>query len=559
MRQTLARGDPRRVGGYRIEARLGVGGMGVVYVAVGQDGDRVALKLVKPEIAGDEGFRRRFRREVQTLERVDGPFVARLVGAELDVDPPWLATEYVDGPTLDEHVRMHGPMPAQQVRLLGIGLLDALGDIHAAGVVHRDLSPRNVLLTADGPKVVDFGIAVHDAATTYTQTGTVVGTPAWMAPEQAEGDATTTATDIFSWGCVVAFAALGRPPFGEGLPQAVLYRVVHADPNLDDLDESLRPAVEASLAKDPASRPSRDVLVAQLSDATGVTETIEQTLKSGWTIPGLAPDGRQPARRRRVGAMAWTAAVVGIVGAGVAVAAIGLTRSDAPQAIPEEPPTTVDASADEAMSAADTVDSTVRTEPETTAAAELSPGPSEPESWYTTDGSDPALFPDCNGVFGLCLGSPIEQAEQMFGLELERYEGVEGLVRVWEVGPVRLSIEADDIARVVAITATIEEGEAIALGLPEGLVLGRSTMGDVKTQLGEPAETPLVRGEGIVLYTFAYRSGPEGSERIEFTYGTLDAAVVADTSDPGGFNNELDARPLTSFSVGYELARGPGP
>jgi hypothetical protein len=170
-------------------------------------------------------------------------------------------------------------------------------------------------------------------------------------------------------------------------------------------------------------------------------------------------------------------------------------------------------------------------------------------SYYTTDGSPPAILPDCNGVFGLCLGTPIDAATTLLGLEAERYEGLQGLVRAWEVGPIRLSVEADDIGSIVSITASIGGTETVALGLPNGLILGQATLADAKREFGEPFGTDTVSGENIVIYITCFRSGPEGSELLEFSY----SAEMGSADDPGGFNAALDAKLVTTFSVEHAI------
>ncbi|WP_181798041.1 serine/threonine-protein kinase, partial [Streptomyces sp. WELS2] len=233
--------DPAAVAGYRPAARLGAGGMGRVYLSHTRGGRPVALKVVRPELADDPDFRRRFRREVTAARRVRGAYTAELIDADPDGSPPWLATVYVPGPSLADAVARRGPLPVAAVLWLMAGVAEALQAIHAEGVVHRDLKPSNVLLAADGPRVIDFGIALAADGTSYTATGSTIGTPAFMAPEQATGGEVTAATDVFALGQTAAFAALGRPLYGEGPGVNVLYRIVHSEPDLSLLPEPLRP------------------------------------------------------------------------------------------------------------------------------------------------------------------------------------------------------------------------------------------------------------------------------------------------------------------------------
>jgi tRNA A-37 threonylcarbamoyl transferase component Bud32 len=251
----LSGADPRLLGRYRLLARLGAGGMGVVYLGSENDGALVAVKVIRPEFAENREFRSRFRREVEVVARVDARFTARVLDHDVDAERPFLVTEYVDGPDLADAVRRGGALNPDQLIGLGVGLADALASIHAVGLVHRDVKPSNVLLGPDGPRLVDFGIVYAAEATELTETGVVTGTPSWMSPEQAQGRTTDAATDVFSWGTTVAFAGTGRAPFGEGRPDAVLYRVVHAEADLAGLPPEVSGAVIEALKKDPADRP----------------------------------------------------------------------------------------------------------------------------------------------------------------------------------------------------------------------------------------------------------------------------------------------------------------
>ncbi|MBV7670580.1 serine/threonine protein kinase [Streptomyces halstedii] len=252
--QPLQDDDPPVVAGYRFAARLGAGGMGRVYLSHTRGGRPVAIKVVRPELADDPGFRRRFGREIEAARRVRGAYTAELIDADADGVPPWLATLYVPGPSLTEAVARRGPLPVPAVLWLMAGVAEALQAIHAEGIVHRDLKPSNVLLAADGPRVIDFGIALAGDATSYTATGDTIGTPFYMAPEQASGDEVTAAADVFALGQTAAFAVLGRPLYGDGPAVNVLYRIVHSAPDLSVLPESLRPLFARCLAADPAER-----------------------------------------------------------------------------------------------------------------------------------------------------------------------------------------------------------------------------------------------------------------------------------------------------------------
>ncbi|MEU3087313.1 serine/threonine-protein kinase [Streptomyces massasporeus] len=252
--QPLQGDDPPTVAGYRLAARLGAGGMGRVYLSHTQGGRPVAIKVVRPELADDPAFRRRFRREVDAARRVRGAYTAELIDADADGTPPWAATLYVPGPSLTDAVDRRGPLPVPAVLWLTAGVAEALQAIHAAGIVHRDLKPSNVLLAADGPRVIDFGISLAADFTSHTATGVTVGTPHFMAPEQAAAGEVTAATDVFALGQTAAFAALGRPLYGDGSAIGVLYRIVHDDPDLSLLPEQLRPLFARCLTATPEER-----------------------------------------------------------------------------------------------------------------------------------------------------------------------------------------------------------------------------------------------------------------------------------------------------------------
>ncbi|MFF5755912.1 serine/threonine-protein kinase [Streptomyces longwoodensis] len=263
----LESGDPASVASYRLAARLGSGGMGTVYLSYTPGGHPIALKTIRPELSEDPEFRRRFRQEVEAAKRVQGLYTAPVIDYDVDGTRPWLATAYVPGPSLAAAVAEHGPLPAESVLLLLAGTAEALSVIHGAGIVHRDLKPSNVLLAADGPRVIDFGIARAADATALTGTGISVGTPAFMSPEQAAGKAVTPASDVFALGQVAAFAGRGQGAYGDGPSHAVLYRIVHEEPDLEGLPEQLR-FVRECLAKDPARRPTPARIVELCQEAS---------------------------------------------------------------------------------------------------------------------------------------------------------------------------------------------------------------------------------------------------------------------------------------------------
>ncbi|GGM50292.1 hypothetical protein GCM10012275_21440 [Longimycelium tulufanense] len=262
----LAADDPRRIGAYRLLGRLGRGAMGAVYLGRSPGGRPVAVKVVRGELAEDPTFRERFRREVASARAVGGFWTAVVVDADTEAERPWLATEYVAGPNLHEAVTRHGPLPEPAVRMLTAGLAEALSAIHAAGLVHRDLKPGNVLLGVDGPRVIDFGISRAMEGASLTMTGVFFGTPGFFSPEQTTGEEIGPASDVFSLAAVLVFAATGSSPFGEGHTTALLYRVVHTDPDLSRLSPGLRELLGPCLAKDPVARPTPAQLLAAVGD-----------------------------------------------------------------------------------------------------------------------------------------------------------------------------------------------------------------------------------------------------------------------------------------------------
>jgi hypothetical protein len=257
----LRPGDPDRIGPYQLRGILGAGGMGQVYLGAAADGQLAAVKVIRPELAADAEFRARFSREVSVARQVTSPFTAALLGADADGPMPWLATAYVPGPSLADAVTEHGPLPAASVRELAAGLAAGLSAIHAAGVVHRDLKPSNVLLAPDGPRIIDFGISVAAAASPLTRTGLLIGSPGYMSPEQVEGREVGPASDIFSLGTVLAFAATGDAPFGSGSAPTLAYRAVYQEVDLGRVPAEVRGLIESCLAKDPRRRPTAHELM----------------------------------------------------------------------------------------------------------------------------------------------------------------------------------------------------------------------------------------------------------------------------------------------------------
>ncbi len=262
--QPLDEGDPRRVGEYELLGRLGGGGMGRVYLGRSPAGRRVAVKVVNEALAGDPEFRERFRSELAAARRVHAFYTASVLRADPDAAVPWMATAYIQGPSLQQRVLETGPLPPAEVAELAAGVAEALTEIHQAGIVHRDLKPSNVMLSPDGPRVIDFGVARAAEGRVITATGTFTGSAVFMSPEQAQGEDVGPATDVFSLGALLFWAATGRPAFGTGQLPAVMYRVVHHEPDLAPIaDPSLRALIAGCLAKQPADRPGAAQVLAR--------------------------------------------------------------------------------------------------------------------------------------------------------------------------------------------------------------------------------------------------------------------------------------------------------
>ncbi|MFJ2742593.1 serine/threonine-protein kinase [Streptomyces sp. NPDC087440] len=383
--ESLGEGDPLAIGGYRLLGRLGEGGMGRVYLGRSTTGRTVAVKLIRAELAGRPDFRGRFRQEVESARRVGGAWTAPVLDADCDADVPWVVTGYVPGPSLTEVVGAYGPLPEHAVRTLAAGLAHALADIHAAGLVHRDLKPGNVLITIGGPQVIDFGIAKGVAGTTVaapglTSTGVVVGSPGCMSPEQLRDEELGPASDVFALGTVLAYAATGRLPFGDGSGSgglhAVMFRITAEGPDLAGAPDSVAALVRACCAKEPGERPVPAEIVARASAGPAVSPWLPPALiadlgqraahlldaePTGGQTPGTmrlggpppvpqqgygggrfgpvpapapvtAPASPPPARRNRRGLVAG-AAVAGVLAVGVAVA-VPLLKGEEPVGAP---------------------------------------------------------------------------------------------------------------------------------------------------------------------------------------------------------------------------------
>ncbi|MCH0540761.1 protein kinase [Streptomyces sp. MUM 203J] len=320
------RPEPEYAGRYRLGEVLGSGGMGVVRLAASDSGLRLAVKVVHREHAAEPEFRARFRQEVSAARRVSGAFTAPVVDAAPEDLRPWMATLFIDGPTLSERVKRNGPLDGVELRRLGAGLAEALRDIHRAGVVHRDLKPSNVLLAADGPRVIDFGISRPTDSDVRTETGKLIGSPPFMAPEQFQRPREVgPAADVFAMGAVLVHAATGRGPFDSNSPYIVAYQVVHSEPDLAGVPEELVPLLRRCLAKEPGERPTPEELMTALRLEGGAARVPEQRRAVTTAVGKPVREGRRAPVRWWVRHMRVAGAVALALGVAGGVVAVGGT------------------------------------------------------------------------------------------------------------------------------------------------------------------------------------------------------------------------------------------
>ncbi|MFE9443712.1 PQQ-binding-like beta-propeller repeat protein [Streptomyces sp. NPDC006602] len=338
---------PEYAGHYQLESCLGSGGMGVVHLARSTSGMKLAVKVVHAEFAKDAEFRGRFRQEVAAARKVSGAFTASVVDADSEAERPWMATLFIPGPTLSDHVKRNGAMSPAELRRLMAGLAEALRDIHRVGVVHRDLKPSNVLLAEDGPKVIDFGISRPKDSELRTETGKLIGTPPFMAPEQFRRPREVgPAADIFALGSVMVHAATGRGPFDSDSPYVVAYQVVHDEPDLTGVPENLAPLVLRCLAKEPEDRPTPDELMRELRSVAASYDTqtfipAQRTAGTPGPEPRVEKSEPRPAKRRA----RWAALGAGALGLAAVVALTSVQLLDGGSAAPRNssPPRTTSA------------------------------------------------------------------------------------------------------------------------------------------------------------------------------------------------------------------------
>ncbi|NRQ40107.1 serine/threonine protein kinase [Nonomuraea sp. NN258] len=345
----LLTSDPREIGPYRLVGRLGSGGMGVVYAGVDVAGRRAAVKLVHEVLSVDVEFRRRFSREIFLVGEIDGACIARILHSDPGTERPWLASEYIAGPTLEQHMNAEGPLSADALYGLAAGLAEALVAVHAADVVHRDLKPSNVILSPEGPRLIDFGIAKALDGTSMTRTGQLVGSPGWISPEEYGEGPSGTPADVYGWAMLVLFAATAEHPYGSGRPEVLAYRVREEIPETDAVPEGLRELVRRALSKDPAERPlAAELLAAVLEAWPGGTAEAEPVadatalIQRTWVMqPHESPDW-SPAAIEEVTSprTSRSASVADLIAAGAAVAA-GPMTTPPPVSPPPAPPAPV--------------------------------------------------------------------------------------------------------------------------------------------------------------------------------------------------------------------------
>ena len=350
---------PDRIGEYTPTERIGEGGFGVVYAATAPDGTEVAIKVLRPELSNNAEVRERLRREATASQAITSDRVARVLGHDTEADRPYIVMERIQGATLTDYVGERGPLAGAMLTSVAVAIAEALRDIHASGILHRDLKPSNVMLGPDGIKILDFGIAAINEAADFTQTGAVLGSASWMSPEQITGTSVDASSDVFAMGLVLAFAALGRHPYGEGRPEALMYRIDQGQPDLDAITGPSRRLIEAMLRRDPKERPSVANVIELLSGSNSNSDLLSPTppaepntpvprADATRVIPSYpSPKQPEPVKSSRKGKkLAFALLAVAVVGGGGVGAAILLSASgDTPSQLATDSSTTTVTSA----------------------------------------------------------------------------------------------------------------------------------------------------------------------------------------------------------------------
>jgi predicted Ser/Thr protein kinase len=557
--------QPRNVGPWTLSEHLGSGGMGSVWRATDASGRVAAVKLIRNDLRHDAEAKRRFQRELEVASRVTSRRVAVPIGADLDSDPAYIAWEYVDGETLQRRVEREGPLLPVQALEFARQLAEALRDLEAAGITHRDVKPSNILLSGTGTVLVDLGVAFVEDQTGLTSGSQVIGTPGWLTPEQLEGQRPTAASDVFNWAGAVVFAATGRGPFGTDTLPKLMYRVAHEPPDLTGVPDALTRQVRAALSKDPRSRPAARRIAAELDGRAAAPADAEVTRDNGATqhLPGdqdrthvLAdpprPDATTvftgnsaPARRR------WPAAVVGVV-AIVAAAAAAFTR--APDTTPSSAAATEPAGVETETPAAPTSNAPA-SEPAT---GGTTADPEDPASYYTDDGSTPALSPTCSGVVGLCLSNPINRAVERLGTEDYRFDLDSSVSYTWDLGAVTVNAEADEVGSIIELSVGTREGAQASTPI-DGVVVGKTTLRQFVDSVTDVAFIDEISGEGTSIIIVGVTSGAEGHQtrQVSVSLGWSEqdyhALENAGRLSLANIVKYLGHRTITDFTAGYEF------
>lgn len=514
----------------------------------------------------------RFERELEIARRVTSRRVAIPIDADLDGDRPYIAWEFIDGPTLADRVATSGPLSGDELLQLARDLAEALRDLHGAGITHRDVKPANVIISADGAVLVDLGIAVLEGQTSMTTQGSLLGTPGWMTPEQLDGTPPTVASDVFNWGCVVAFAATGHAPFGGDTLPKMMYSVAHEPPDLEGVPQLLGPLLEDALSKAPNNRPAARDLAHYVHDMlaghpgapspppspTASAEAVAtarfgdgtQQMPSSPDTPTQVTDrSNESSHRGR-----WAGAGVALVAiAAVAVGAYYLTQDESPTTTAVADPSVEPLSPTPTPTATELDGERTMSPDNPTAGAD----PDDPAAYYTDNGSPPALSPGCAGLMSLCLGNPIDLAVERLGTEDQRYPGADGgTARAWDLGDVTLTLDADDIGTIQALAVGARERARVGTPI-ENIVVGDSTVQDFVDTVDGPVQTDVLSGEGFTTVTWWIHAGGEGAQYrsvdvwVDWSDPTSEEVFGVDPGDAATLTSLLGDQVITSFEVGH--------
>lgn len=561
---------PRSVGPWTLHEHLGSGGMGSVWRATDEMGRTAAVKLIRSDLRGDPEAHRRFRREFDTARRVTSRRVAIPLDANLDDGSSYIAWEYIEGETLQAVLDARGPLPPGDALTFARDVAEALRDLEAAGITHRDVKPNNILLSsASGAVLVDLGVALLEDQTGLTTGGQVIGTPGWLTPEQLEGSRPTSASDVFNWAGAVVFALTGRGPFGADTLPKLMYRVAHEPPDLTGVPAPLVGAVSAALAKDPSARPTARQLASQLNAQLDGVPALPE-----------APNGTVPlavgeATRRFDTAAAPASDVATVFAAGepdppsrrwwllavpvAAAVAIGAVLVLTRQAMPLDSAASVQPPP--AATTSPTVEPTSATSTPTDPPAATPPAdPDDPASYYTADGTAPALTLDCPGVVGICLGNPIDRAVERLGTEDYRYDLEDEIAHTWDLGAITVSATADAVGSINELDVGTRDGARAATPIP-GVTVGETTFDQFHAAVRGAHFADVLNGEGFSIVSVGIFSGSEGhlvqqvTTSLEFSDRDWDRVSEAG-NDVNALLDIIGSRTIDGYQVGYEAPEG---